>query len=126
SVTRTGSTGNSIVTVTSGGTALTVMDVRSTSNLMLDLATHDLVDSNVDTVSGCVGTPGASLLTIKAGGGTNTFTASGGTWNMTSGPNLGGFFLDVKVNSATVNFSGFQTLNRLELNNGGTALFTVT
>jgi hypothetical protein len=113
-----------LFTGSSGGIGMTPMVADSCTNLTLDLATNDGGIGN-DSVTGTNGLNGASLLRINAGTGNNSLTLNSGTnWNVTTALGVGGANLDVTVNTATVTFSGAQTLNRLQIDNNGTAQFT--
>jgi hypothetical protein len=112
------------VTGTSGGIGMSELDLQDVGALELSVGIHDGATST-DTIS-VTGTMGGinNKVDILAGTGTNTMTVSGGPWTIDTGFGVDlGNNLDVIDNGSAITFDGVQSLNRLEINNGGTVDF---
>jgi hypothetical protein len=96
--------------------AITKFEV-DTSTLLLDLAANDAGAGN-DSITSSTGNGSIGLLRINAGTGTNTLTAQGGTWNVSTAVGVGGVNLDCLINNANVTFTGNQTVGSVTMNNG--------
>ena len=109
---------------TSGTMTLPDLRYLDTAKVVVDTSVNDSGAGN-DVITCTEGMAGTSLLEFSLVFGTNALRFNSGTdWVVDTGPGVNtGAEADVTVNTATVNFSGPQTLHRLQIDNGGTAKF---
>jgi hypothetical protein len=117
-------TGNNQLLGSSGGTGIMLMNIRSVDTFALNTALNDAAGSN-DTINVQVnGLNGIQTLRWEAGGGANSITFNGASATLdTSFGAGGGANVNVINNNTALTFKNNQTLNRLEINSGGSVNF---